>query len=68
MASAYVCIVVATLMSITGFHTFPLRYFLVKEILYFIWSLFYCQFFNKERLACVLHFVMLQVVSLLLQD
>lgn len=49
-------------MSITGFHTFPLSYFQVKEILYFIWSLFYCQFFNKERLASVLHFVMLQVV------
>lgn len=36
--------------------------------MYFIWSLSYCQFFNEEQLACVLHFVMLQVASLLLQD
>lgn len=32
--------------------------------MYFIWSRFYCQFFNKEQLPCVLHFVMLQVASL----
>lgn len=67
MASAYICIVYSHVLSFTGFHTFPLI-FQVKEILYFIWSLFYCRFFNKELLARVLHFVMLQVVSLLLQD
>jgi len=32
--------------------------------MYFIWSHFYCQFFNKERLGCVSRFVMLRVAGL----